>query len=55
MNGGVNRSAVGAYQLGVVRERNNEMMVAVGAVEGTDDDSVWEFEQVRDSLQEHRV
>jgi hypothetical protein len=44
VNGGVNCSTMGAYQLAVVRERYNEMMVAVGAVEDTDDDSVWEFE-----------
>jgi len=46
---------MGAYQLGVVRERNNEMMMVVGAVEGADNDNICEIEQLRDSLTGHRI
>jgi hypothetical protein len=52
----MNGAAVGAYwRLYVVRERNNQVKVVVIALKYTDDDNVWEVEQLRDSLEMHRI
>jgi hypothetical protein len=52
----MNRTATGTNgRRGLSRERNNQMKVVIGAVKRADHDNIWEVEQLRDSLEMHRI